>query len=114
MPLVLSTSTPVSGCDLYNYDNLDTADTTPDLILASGTAPVVGSIQVVGTFGGASVALQGSNDGTNWAAINDRSGTAIAITAAGASEFSTSFVYLRPLATGGTGDDLDVFIALRG
>ena len=114
MALVFSASAPVSGCDLYTYDNLDTADTAPTTILSSGTAPVVGSIQVIGTFGGASVALQGSNDGTNWVGLGDRAGTAIAITAAGGSEFSTSFVYLRPLATGGTGDDLDVFIALRG
>jgi hypothetical protein len=114
MALVLSTSRPVSGCDLFTYDNLDTADTAPGTVLSSGTAPAIGSIQVVGTFGGASVALQGSNDGTNWVGLSDRAGTAIAITAAGGSEFSTSYVYLRPLATGGTGDDLDVFIALRG
>ena len=114
MTLVLSTSRPVSGCDLFTYDNLDTADTAPDFILSSGTAPAIGSIQVVGTFGGASVALQGSNDGTNWVGLSDRAGTAIAITAAGGAEFSTSFVYFRPLATGGTSDDLDVFIALRG
>jgi hypothetical protein len=114
MALVFSTSQPVSGCDLYTYDNLDTADTAPGAILSSGTAPAIGSIQAVGTFGGASVALQGSNDGTNWVGLTDRSGVTIALTAAGGSEFSTSFVYLRPLATGGTGDDLDVFISLRG
>ena len=114
MALVFSTSQPVSGCDLFTYDNLDTADTAPGTVLSSGTAPVIGSIQVIGTFGGASVALQGSNDGTNWVGLADRAGTVIALTAAGGAEFSTSFVYLRPLATGGSGDDLDVFIALRG
>ena len=114
MALVFSTSNPVSGCDLYTFDNLDTADTSPGTILPSGTAPVVGAIQVIGTFGGASVALQGSNDGTNWVNLADRSGTVIAISAAGGSEFSTAYVYLRPLATGGTGDDLDVFISVRG
>jgi hypothetical protein len=114
MALTLNTSHPVSGCDLFTYDNLDTADTAPGSVLAAGTSPVVGSIQVVGTFGGASVALQGSNDGTNWVALSDRAGNTIGVATSGGAEFSTSFVYLRPLATGGTGDDLDVFIALRG
>ena len=55
-----------------------------------------------------------SYDRVNWVGLSDRSGVVIAITAAGGSEFSTSYLYLRPLATGGTGDDLDVFISLRG
>ena len=114
MALAFSMDTPVSGCDVYTYDNLDTADTSPGVITPSGTTPIVGAIQVIGTFGGASVALQGSNDGDNWVGITDRAGTAIAITAAGGAEFSTAYLYLRPLATGGTGDDLDVFISLRG
>lgn len=115
MALEFSKSGPVTGCDLYTYDNLDTADTSPNVITPDGTSPIVGAIQVTGTFGGASVALQGSNDGgTTWVGIADRAGTAIAITAAGGAEFSTSYVKIRPLATGGTGDDLDVFISLRG
>jgi hypothetical protein len=114
MALVFSTSQPVSGCDLFTYNNLDTADTDPGFILPSGTTPAIGCIQVVGTFGGATVALQGSNNGADWLNLEDRSGDTIAITAEGGAEFSTSFVYLRPKATGGTGDDVDVFIALRG
>ena len=114
MSLVVTPSTPVSGVFIWSYDNLDTADTSPQKITAGGTRTLAGALQVVGTFGGASVALQASNDGVNWVGLSDRSGVVIAITAAGGSEFSTSYLYLRPLATGGTGDDLDVFISLRG
>jgi hypothetical protein len=71
-------------------------------------------MQVTGTFGGGSVALQGSNDGTNWVALKDLAGAVIAITAAGGVDFSVSCVYIRPLITGGTGNDVDVTIALRG
>lgn len=114
MSLVVTPSQPVSGVQLHTYDNLDTADTSPQSILLSGTAALAGAIQVIGTFGSSSITVQGSNDGTNWVTLADRAGTAIAITAAGGAEFSTSFVYIRPLSTGGSGDDVDVFISLRG
>lgn len=32
------------------------------------------SVQVTGTFGGATVAVQGSNDGTNWSTLTDPQG----------------------------------------
>ena len=38
-----------------------------------------GNLQVIGTFGGATVILQGSNDGTNWFALKDRYGAAISL-----------------------------------
>ena len=114
MALVHTSNVPDSGVTLHTYDNIDTADTTPVVIVPGGTEPLVGAIQVVGTFGGSSVTLQGSNDKTNWIDIKDRDGTLIATTAAGGAEFSTSYLYLRPLVTGGTSDDLDIFIVLRG
>lgn len=115
MALTITHTAPVSGVDLYTYDNIDSDDTSPGVITASGTQSIVGSIQVIGDFGtNASVALQGSNDLTNWVNLKDTEGTEIAITAAGAAEFSTAMVYLRPLVTAGTAEDLDIFIALRG
>jgi hypothetical protein len=114
MALAVTLSRPIPGLGLWTYDNLDTADSAPEAIQAGGYLTVIGSIQAVGTFGGGTVKLQGSNDGTNWADLNDTSGTAIGLTADGAAEFSTAMQYIRPLVTGGTGDDIDVFIALRG
>lgn len=114
MALVITSSQPAPSCWVWEYNNLDTADTAPSQITAGGTQPALGFIQAVGTFGGGTVKLQGSNDGSNWIDLEDPQGDAIAITADGGSEFSTSAVYIRPLVTGGTGDDLDVFISLRG
>ena len=113
------TVNPVAGTPpgviVWNYDNLDSADSAPTAIEAGRFQPVFGSIQVAGTMGGATVKLQGSNDNTSWADLNDVSGTAIALTTAQtAAEFSTTMRYIRPLATGGSGDDIDVFICLRG
>ena len=61
------------------------------------------SVQVVGTFGGSTVTMQGSNDGVNWITLTD--------TAAGAATFATTGLkqllqvtrYIRPIITGGTG-----------
>ncbi len=116
MALVLSLvdGTP-SGVIVYKWDNLDTADSSPDAIEPGGTEPIAGFIQMIGTPGGGTVKLQGSNDGTNWADLNDVAGSAIGLSAAAeGAEFSASCRYLRPLTTGGTTDDVDVFISLRG
>jgi hypothetical protein len=42
------------------------------------------SVVVSGTFDSGSVAINGSNDGTNYVALHDSAGTVIALTAAGA------------------------------
>ena len=61
------------------------------------------SLQVSGTFGGASVALHGSMDGTTYAALPDLGGTAIAIGAAGIKRVGASARYLKVVTTGGGG-----------
>ena len=68
------------------------------------------SIQVAGTFGGASVALNGSNDGSNFAALRDPSSTTIAITTAGIKAVLENTLQVQPAATGGTGQSLTITI----
>lgn len=114
MALTVTQGYPISGVSTFTYDNLDTADTDPNSLLITGSGPVAGSIQAVGSFGGGTVALQGSNDGTNWFNLEDVNGTAIGLTADGITEFSTSALHIRPLITGGTSDDVDVVICVRG
>jgi len=72
------------------------------------------SVQIAGTFGGATVTLQHSNDGTTWFTTKDIFGNDVEVTAAGIFELSLSSVYLRPAIRGGTGDDVDVVLVLRG
>lgn len=72
------------------------------------------SIQVSGTFGGASVAVQGSNDGTNFCSLFDPSSTVIAIVAATAMKaVLENAVFIRPLVTGGTGQTVTVSMLFR-
>jgi hypothetical protein len=113
MAFTLTPSKPVSGAKLFTYETVDSAD-TPSAVLLDGTSPVVGFLQVSGTFGGATAKVQISNDNTNWVDVKDLSGTAIAITEAGGAEFSTAAIYVRPLVTGGSGTALTISLAFRG
>jgi hypothetical protein len=63
------------------------------------------SFQATGTFGaGGSVAIEVSNDGTNFFVAKDPNGTAIALTAAAPiARLTGPWLWVRPNATGGDG-----------
>jgi len=72
------------------------------------------SVHAVGTFGaGGSVAIEGSNDGTNWAVLRDGTGTDIALTAATiVRDILENTRFIRPRVTAGDGTtSLNVIIS---
>lgn len=71
------------------------------------------SIQVTGTFGGGNVACQGSNDGTNFAALTDPGQTTIAITSAGIKQVTEATIKTRPAVTSGTGVSVTITMFFR-
>lgn len=84
-------------------------------------APVIGRgralggcIQAVGTWGSATLTLQKSANGTDWVDVKDLDGTTIAMTADGMAEFTTAAPYLRLTISGGTGDDINVWVSVAG
>ena len=115
MALTVSLTNPSNGVIMYTYDNLDHDDTAPQAIRIAGDRPVMGFMHATGTFGSGTVKIQGSNDGSSWVSLDDVHGDAIAVgNATTPAEFSTSAVYIRPLLSGGSAGDVDVFIAIRG
>lgn len=102
-----------SGITVVNWTTLTENDTAQEVVV-NGTGPIACALQAVGTFGGATAVLQGSNDGVNWVTIPDVNNSSAGLTAAGVAEYSTSVVYLRASASGGTSQDLDVILSLRG
>lgn len=72
------------------------------------------SVQVTGTFGGATVVLQGSNDGSTWATLTDHAGNAVSFTAAGLKSVAEATAYVRPLLSGGSGSTITVNMATGG
>jgi hypothetical protein len=71
-----------------------------------------GSVQAVGTFGSATITLQGSNDGTNWVTMTDPAGDPVTFTVAGLKMFLPRVWKLRVITSGGSGTDVDVYMLL--
>lgn len=106
-------NTTIAGVPRLIWEGAATGDTLNPFTITQQYG-LAASVQVVGTFGGATVKLQVSNDGTNWADASDVLGNAISLTATGYFEFSLSAAYLRPAITSGSGNDIDVIVVLRG
>lgn len=90
--------------------SLDVAVTTWDGLLANDDGEPVRlavysdrSIQVVGTFGGASVTIGGSNDGVNYVALTDTAGNPLTLSVAGLKQIVELPVFLKPRVFGGSG-----------
>lgn len=77
----------------------------------SPTSLAVASIQFAGTFGGATVAIEISNDGVNWLPLTDRNDTAVTATAAGLVDVSCGAARIRAKTTGGNGTT-DIMVTL--
>ena len=71
------------------------------------------TVQIIGTFGGATVTMQGSIDGTNWATLTDAQGNAIAATAAALEAITELVRFIRPIVTGGAGVSVTVLLLMR-
>lgn len=95
------------------WEGIATGDTIGSLTVA-GQSAVASAVQISGTFGGATVAMECSNDGVTWFTMIDSVGDPISATADAFHEISSSALYIRPAISGGTGDDIDVILVLRG
>jgi hypothetical protein len=95
------------------WADIVTGDTITAFPVAAQAA-VAGAVQFGGTFGGATVGLQVSNDGTTYFDMKDLGGTVISATAAALFEFTTAAMYIRPVIASGSANAVDVTVVLRG
>ena len=72
------------------------------------------SVQAVGTWGGATLTVEGSNDGgTTWATLQDAEGAALSISSNDFKQIMEVSELIRPNLTGGDGTtDIDVHIVM--
>lgn len=68
--------------------------------------------QVTGTFGGATITLQGSHDDTTFFTVTDSFGTAVSLTAAAGGALAGLPPYVKPVASGGSSQSLNIFLAV--
>lgn len=73
------------------------------------------SVQISGTFGTATVLVEGSNDNINWFTLsNAAGGTALSFTAAGLRQVLEASLWMRVRVTGGDGTtNLNAAVFLR-
>lgn len=71
------------------------------------------SVQVDGAFGGGTVTLEGSNDGTNWFTLRDPQGTALSFTTAALKQVMETTLFTRANLTGGAAVNVNVTMCLR-
>jgi len=95
------------------WDGIVTGDTINSFTMSQQYG-LAAAIQISGTFGGATVKMQVSNDNTNFFDMEDVTGTAVSTGSGALYEVSTAAVFIKPVVTGGSGNDIDVIIAFRG
>jgi hypothetical protein len=73
------------------------------------------SVQITGTFGtGGTCLIEGSNDGTNYATLNNLQGSALSLTAAGIKGVAEITRYIRPrISAGDSNTSLTITILAR-
>jgi len=74
------------------------------------------SVQISGTISGSTVTIEGSNDGTNWATLNNAQGVALSFTSLTPTPLKQIVErprYIRPNITGGTGSGIAVTLCAR-
>lgn len=95
------------------WSGIVTGDTINSFALTNQLG-LAGSVQISGTFGGATVTLQHSNDGTTWFDAKDLNNATVSATANGMFEVSLSSLYFRPAISGGSGNSVNVIVVFRG
>jgi hypothetical protein len=71
------------------------------------------SVQVEGTFGAATITIQGSNDGVNWETLRDPGSVALTFTTAGLKQILELTLNIRAISSGGAGTAVTVTVCGR-
>jgi len=71
------------------------------------------SVEISGSLGGATIALKGSNEGSEYFTLNDPLGTALSYTANGLNAILEYAEYIKPAITGGSGSSVNVTLICK-
>ena len=112
-PAFVSTQIQAQDTKRVDWTGIITGDTIVSFGI-SAKSGAVGAVQIDGTFGGATVTLQASNDNVTFFPMKDVNNVAISATSAGYFEVRTGALYIRPAVTGGSANSINVKVALRG
>lgn len=114
MAVIAPTITEIKAYGVYSHilswAAIADADTCTAFDLAGHYAE---SVQIAGTFGGATITITGSNDGTNYKILNDPQGNNLSKTTADLEMILENVRYIKPTTASGVGSSITVTILLR-
>lgn len=114
MSIIKNITTPVGPMNtsyVVQWDSMGNTDIGKPLEM-SGTKAL--SVQVVGTFGGATTRVTGSNDGTTFSVLTDPQGHELSFTSPSLGSIQEVTRFIRPETTGGTDTSVSVHLFLQG
>lgn len=110
--ITYTTTRDTGGGVLYTWASVTEADTFEPAEFTKKNFSSI-AIQIGGTFGGATVVVNGSNDDSVYGGLSDLGGTAISVTAAALKSIGDKPLYIQPAASGGTSQSLTVKMLVR-
>lgn len=105
-PLEIGKASIMAQWDMVDADTVGAAAEFPDQTDAV--------ITITGTFGGATVTVEGSNDGTTFVGLTDPQGNAISKTSAAIEQITEVPRYIRPAKSGGSSTTVRVMVKATG
>lgn len=96
---------------LYTWASVTESDTFQIAEITGSISDM--SVHVSGTFGGATVTINGGNDSSSVVALTQIGGTAATATAADVLSMLDLPIYIQPAAAGGTSQSIDVRVMVR-
>lgn len=100
----------IFGSSVTSWGPMATGDTgDPVGVPGSGDR----TVQVSGTFGGASVIIEGTLDMTNWQTLHDPAVTILSFTSAGLAAVLENVLAVRPRISGGSAVAVNVVLLTR-
>ena len=105
-PLEIGKASLLAQWDMVDADTVGAAAEFPDQTDAVVT--------ITGTFGGATVTIEGSNDGTTFVILTDPQGNIISKTSAAIEQITEVPRYVRPAKASGSSTTVRVMIKATG
>ena len=111
MAATVKTEYPENNSCKITWETLGDDETGPIAAMARWPNK---SFQAFGTFASGVLTLHGSNDGVNFAPLNDLEGNAISMTAAGILSVMEHCMFYRPVVSSAGGPTTDIDCILFG
>jgi hypothetical protein len=106
------TALPASNTWLVTWGTAGDSDTFTPFPMTGGFAKR--TAQVEGTFGGATITINGSVDGTNYEALTTEAGAACTFAGKGVKSVGELTQYIKPTTASGSGSSLTVSLLIHG